>query len=135
MPIRQLLTSLASSLEPAFRRLVLPRLVLPMAAFDHEPVTRQLEGIGIMCKSVTIDVASIPAEDVGVATVAVAGLTPQHRCFVQFSSEPSGAIAVTGAKCADAGTLTVYLVNPNGADAVDLASATFTLFAIPGDLN
>jgi len=107
---------------------------LGMAAFDHDDLVRQLEAIGVICKTVTVNPGSINATSVGTGTVAVAGLTPAHRCLVLGSAAPSVAVCVFGARCAAAGTLTVDFVNPS-AGALDLASQTFTLFAIPGDIN
>lgn len=104
------------------------------AQFDEEVGTKQLEAIGIICKQVTVNVASIGATAVGVGTVAVAGLTPQHRCFVSSAAAPSVSVAVVGARCAAAGTLTIDAVNPS-AGTLDLASQVFNLLAIPGDLN
>lgn len=105
-----------------------------MAQFDDDLVTRQLESIGIICKTVTVDGASLTTGAVGTGTVAVAGLTPAHRCLVMGSAAPSVAVAVFGARCAAAGTLTVDFVNPS-AGTLNIASQTFTLLAIPGDLN
>src|SRR5882672_2343842 len=77
------------------------------AQFDSEVVTQLLESIGIICKSVSVNVASIGTGASGVGTVAVTGLTPQHRCFVSMNGAASAAIAIVGARCATAGTLTV----------------------------
>jgi len=105
-----------------------------MAQFDDADQTRQLEGIGIICKTVSLNPASIGAVGVGTATVAVPGLQPSHRCFVMGSAAPSVAVAVFGARCATPGTLTVDFTNAS-AGALDLAVQNFTLLAIPGDLN
>lgn len=104
------------------------------AQFDDNDQVRQLEAIGIICKTVTVNAASLGTGAVGVGTVAVTGLTPQHRCIVMGSAAPSVAVPVFGARCATPGTLTVDFVNPS-AGTLDLASQTFTLLAIPGDLN
>lgn len=108
-----------------------------MPQFDTFDTVRQLEAVGLICKTVTINFGSIPAAPAGVGTgtVAVAGLTPQHRCFVQGSALPApGNLSIFGARCVTPGTLTVDVTNGSAAP-VDLASQTFTLFAIPGDLN
>lgn len=116
-------------------RPLLPMLGLHfMAQFDDELVTKQLESLGIICKTVAVNAASLNATSVGVGTVAVAGLTPSHKCFISSAAAPSVAVAVVGARCAAAGTLTVDFVNPS-AGTLDLASQNFNLLAIPGELN
>jgi hypothetical protein len=102
--------------------------------FDNDAATLLLESIGIICKVVNVNVASIGATSVGVGTVAVTGLTPSHRCFVSSAAAPSVSVAVVGGRCATAGTLTIDAVNPS-AGALDLAAQNFNLLAIPGDLN
>lgn len=110
------------------------RIVYAMAQFDDEPLTRQLEGLGFICKTVSVNIASMAAGASGVGTVAVVGLTPNHRCIVQTQAALSVAIAVNGARCAAAGTLTVDATNPS-AGTLDAAALNCTLWAIPGDLN
>lgn len=108
--------------------------ILYAAQFDNEVTTLLLEAIGIICKVVSVNVASIGATAVGVGTVAVTGLTPAHRCFISSAAAPSVAVAVVGGRCATAGTLTIDAVNAS-AGALDLAVQNFNLLAIPGDLN
>lgn len=105
-----------------------------MAQFDYENQTRQLEAIGLMCKTVSLNPGSIGAAGVGTATAAVSGLTPAHRCFVAGAGVPSGAVGIFGARCVTPGTLTVDFFN-GSAGAIDLSAVNCTLFAIPGDLN
>lgn len=104
------------------------------AQFDNDMFTLGLESIGIICKTVSLNAPSIAAGASGVATVAVAGLTPAHRCIVMGAAAFSVAVSVVGARCATPGTLTVDFVNAS-AGALDLAAQNFTLLAIPGDLN
>lgn len=108
--------------------------VLAALSWDDEDQVRQLEAIGLICKTVSINAPNINAGAIGQGTVAVAGLTPQHRCVVLGAAAPSAAVGVFGARCAAAGTLTVDFFNAS-AGALDLAVQNFTLFAIPGDLN
>jgi hypothetical protein len=109
-------------------------LVHAMAQFDEELIVRQLEGVGIICKVVSVNIASIATGALGVGTAAVTGLTPAHRCFVSAQAALSVAIAITGARCAATGVLTVDASNPS-AGTLDAAAVNFALLAIPGDLN
>ena len=109
-------------------------LVHAMAQWDEELLVRQLEGIGIICKTVSVNVASLGAGAIGTGTVAVTNLTPAHKCFVQTAAALSVAIAITGGRCAAAGTLTVDATNPS-AGTLDAAAVNMNLLAIPGDLN
>jgi hypothetical protein len=101
--------------------------------FESENLTSQLRAIGIICRQISVNGASMAAGAVGVGTVAVPGLTPQHRCFVSAANALSGAVAVTGARVATSGTLTVDFANPT-AGVLDPAAALFNLFAVPGDI-
>lgn len=116
------------------RKMTLGEVLLHAAAFDDEDATKWLESIGIICKTVSVNVASMAAGASGVGTVAVTGLTPAHRCIVQSQAALSVAIALVGAACATAGTLTVHATNPS-AGVLDAAAVNMTLIAIPGDLN
>lgn len=103
-------------------------------SFDDDFAVKLLEGAGFICKTVSVNAPSMATGTINQGTVAVAGLTPAHRCLVLGAAAPSVAVAVFGARCAAAGTLTVDFVNPT-AGTLDAAAQNFTLLAIPGDLN
>lgn len=105
-----------------------------MALLDTDVVFLGLKALGTILKTVSLNPGSIAAGAAGTATVAVTGLTPQHKCIVQSAGALSVAVAITGARCAAAGTLTVDFVNPS-AGALDAAAFNATLLAIPADIN
>lgn len=104
------------------------------AQFDDETVTKWLESIGIICKVVSINAPSMGTGTSNTATVAVTGLTPQHRCFVSAAAALSVAVSPVGGHCTTPGTLVVDFVNAS-AGTLDAAAVNFNLFAVPGDLN
>lgn len=104
------------------------------APFDSDVFFQGLKALGVIVKTVSINPPSIATGAIGQGTVAVAGLTPAHKCIVMGAAAPSVAVAPFGARCAAAGTLTVDFVNPS-AGTLDAAVQNFTLLAFPVDIN
>lgn len=100
-------------------------------AYNQTLAQQLMNSLGFIQADVAIDAPSMTAVTTNTATVAVAGLTPAHRCIFTLRAAPSsGGVVVAGAYCAAAGTLTVQFSNPS-AGTVDLSSVNGHLLAFP----
>lgn len=105
-----------------------------MAHFDHFDQTRQLEALGLICKVVSVNPASINAGAEGTATANVAGLQPSHRIFATIQADVTVGLYLRGARCVTPGVATFDYAN-HSAGAIDEAAHNVAILAVPGDLN
>lgn len=130
---------LASFRQPTrFNRKLAARILnltaAPMAAFDDDLTTKMLESIGIICKTISANPASIAAGAEGTIDVDVDGVLPAHKLFVTLAADVTVGLYLRSAVCSTPGTVTLTFAN-HSAGAIDEAAHNVNLLAIPGELN
>lgn len=100
-------------------------------AYNQKLAAELRNTLGFIVAAVSVDAPSLTTGITGTATVAVAGLTPAHKCIVMAQEAASaGGVVVSGAYCAAAGTLTVVFANPT-AGTLNITALACVLLAFP----
>lgn len=90
--------------------------------------------LGVIWSVITVDPASLGTGATAITSVAVTGLTPQHRVIAMIQGAPSaGGAVLSGANCTTPGSVALSYSNPS-AGSIDLASHSVLVCAIP-DFN
>lgn len=105
-----------------------------MGQFDTEDQVKRLEGVGFICKSVSVNPGSIASGAEGTATATVTGARVGDRVFATLGADVTVGLYLRSAYVSAVNTLTFHYANTSGG-AIDEAAHAVSVLLVPGDLN
>ncbi|MCC6989951.1 MAG: hypothetical protein IT181_13180 [Acidobacteria bacterium] len=103
-------------------------------AADDMLGTKFLESAGFICKTVSVNPASIAAGAEGTATATVTGAQIGMRIFATLGADVTVGLYLRGARVTAVNTVTFDYANHSGG-AIDEAAHSVHVLLLPADLN